>query len=224
MVMKKYVLIFVCLMSSVFCHAQSEDFEQVYEACVMVQSSMSDGMGSNQEVAHAAELLNGAQWSYLRLNVVDPAGQAEFGEKSIVFTPEYLKQFSQDKTLVYNKAKEYAAEKASEIRGAEKPLQLCTKCVDANGKVVYGTRQEGRVLNVAAVAEVNGLINLSVTLKDRKGSVLGPYKITSNEFEGMPSRKLPKITMKGGVYEVYITIENKYEKPRSVAVIVESCK
>ena len=222
--MKRIVLALTFVLCSMVSHAQSKDFEQVYEACVLLQSSMRDKLGSNAEISRAAELLNGAQWSYLRMNIIEGEGEAKFGKESIVFTPEYLQKFSQDKTLVYKKAKQYAAEGASPMRGNEKPVQLCTKCIDANGKVVYGTRQEGSFLNVAAVAEVNGLINLSVKLKDRKGSVSGPYKIASNEFRGMPYRKLPKITMKEGVYEVYITIENKYEKSRTVAVIVESGK
>ena len=221
MVMKRIVWIFVGWLCCMFSHAQSNDFEQVYEACVLVQSSMDDGKGSNMEIARAAELLNSAKWGYLRLHNSDGEGEAKFGKENIVFTPEYLKLFSQDKKLVYRKARQYAEEKAAEKRGDENQVKLCTKCIAGNSKVTYGMRKQGNTLKVAAVAEVNGRINLSVTLVDKKGGKLGPYKIPSKEFDGMPSRKLPEITMKKGMYDVYITIENKYNEPRSVAVIIE---
>ena len=221
MVMKRIVWIFVGLMFCLFSYAQSNDFEQVYEACVLVQSSMDDGKGSNMEMARAAELLNSAKWSYLRLHPSDGEREAKFGKENIVFTPEYLKLFSQDKKLVYRKARQYAEEKAAEKRGDENHVKLCTKCIAGKGKVTYGMIKHGSALKVAAVAEVNGRINLTVTLVDKKGGKLGPYKIPSKEFEGMPSRKLPEITMKKGMYDVYITIENKYNEPRSVAVIIE---
>ena len=219
--MKRFVLIFVGLLCCMFSHAQSKDFEQVFESCLLVQSSMDDNKASNMEIARAAELLNSAKWSYLRLHHSDGEGETKFGKTNIVFTPEYLKLFSQDKKLVYRKAKQYAAEKAAKKRGDENQVKLCTKCIAGNSRVTYGTIKYGNTLNVAAVAEVNGLINLYVTLVDKKGGKLGPYKIPSKEFEGMPSRKLPEITMKKGMYDVYITIENKYAEPRSVAVILE---
>lgn len=219
--MKRIGLILIGLLCCMFTHAQSKNFEQVYEACMLVQSSMDDDKGSNMEIARAAELLNSVKWSYLRLYLSDGEKETKFGKENIVFTPEYLQLFSQDKKLVYRKAKQYAAEKAAKKRDDENPVKLCTKCIGGKSKVTYGTRKLGNTLNVAAVAEVNGLINLYVTLVDKKGTELGPYKISSKEFKGMPNRKLPQITMKKGMYDVYITIENKYDEPRSVAIILE---
>ena len=219
--MKRIGLILIGLLCCMFSHAQSKNFEKVYEACLLVQSAMDDDKGSNMEIARAAELLNSIKWSYLRLYLSDREEEMKFGKENIVFTPEYLSLFSQDKKLVYRKAKKYAAEKAAKKRGDENTVKLCTKCIAGKSKVTYGTRKNGNTLNVAAVAEVNGLINLYVTLVDNKGIELGPYKVSSKEFEGMPSRKLTEITMKKGTYDVYITIENKYDEPRSVAVILE---
>ena len=219
--MKRIGLILIGLLCCMFSHAQSKNFEKVYEACLLVQSAMDDDKGSNMEIARAAELLNSIKWSYLRLYLSDREEEMKFGKENIVFTPEYLSLFSQDKKLVYRKAKKYATEKAAKKRGDENTVKLCTKCIAGKSKVTYGTRKNGNTLNVAAVAEVNGLINLYVTLVDNKGIELGPYKVSSKEFEGMPSRKLTEITMKKGTYDVYITIENKYDEPRSVAVILE---
>ena len=219
--MKRIGLILIGLLCCMFSHAQSKNFEKVYEACLLVQSAMDDDKGSTMEIARAAELLNSIKWSYLRLYLSDREEEMKFGKENIVFTPEYLSLFSQDKKLVYRKAKKYAAEKAAKKRGDENTVKLCTKCIAGKSKVTYGTRKNGNTLNVAAVAEVNGLINLYVTLVDNKGIELGPYKVSSKEFEGMPSRKLTEITMKKGTYDVYITIENKYDEPRSVAVILE---
>lgn len=222
--MRKYirlVLTVASLFLFVLSHAQSKDFEQVYDACVLAQRSMSDAMGSNAEVAHAADLLNSAKWSVLRLYNNDGKGEAKFGKETMVFTPEYLKNFSIDRRLVYRKAKQYAEEQASQQRGDDDAVKLCTRCIDGKSKVTYGMRHYGDALCVAAVAEVNGLINLSVVLVDRHGNRSETYKLTSDEFKGMPSRKLPKITMNEDFYDVYITIENKYGRPRSVAVIVE---
>lgn len=219
--MKRIGLILIGLLCCMFSYAQTKNFDQVYEACLLVQSSMDDGKASNMEIARAAELLNSAKWSYLRLYLSEGEKETKFGKENIVFTPEYLQLFSKDKKLANRKAKQYAEEKAAKKRGDENPVKLCTKCIAGKSKVTYGMRKLGNTLNVAAVAEVNGLINLYVTLVDKKGTELGPYKISSKEFEGMPNRKLPQITMKKGMYDVYITIENKYDEPRSVAIILE---
>lgn len=96
-------------------------------------------------------------------------------------------------------------------------VKLCNIIIPGKSKVTYGTRTFGNTLCVAFVSEVNGLINLSVTLKDKRGTDVRSLK----EFELNPSRKLPIITMKTGMYDVCITKENKYDKARSVAVILE---
>lgn len=219
--MKKSLLTVLLLLCALYMSAQSNDFEQVYEACILAQKSMSHGMGSHNEIKSAAGILNSASWSRLILYNMSGTGEAEFEKKTMVFTPEYLLDFCEDRKKVYDMARQYAVELLDEKRGDEKKVKLCTKCIAAGSKVTYGMRHYGSVLNVAAVAEVNGLINLYVELSDESGNRSLVYKSTSNEFKGMPSRMLKEIPMPKGLCDVYITIENKYAKPRSVAIIVE---
>jgi len=218
--MKKCLLAVICLALSIGALAQSKDFMQVYDACMFARSAMSDGQGSKAEIARAGELLNSAQWRYLRLFTDDKKGEAPFGNETMVFNPEYLQKFSQDRKLVYKKAREYAAEEASVMRDQGKVL-LCTKCIKGGKSVTYTIRQEGNTLDVAAVSEVNGLINLSVVVADENGRKSDPYKVASDEFKGAASRKIHIDKLPKGNNTIYITIENKYTKARSVAIIFE---
>ena len=68
---------------------------------------------------------------------------------------------------------------------------------------------------------MNGLINLSVIVKDEKGNESKPYKINSEEFKGARFRKIEMIPIPKGNSKVYITIENKCKEDKSVAIIVE---
>ena len=86
--------------------------------------------------------------------------------------------------------------------------------------MTYCIRANGKPINIAAVAEVNGLINLNVIVKDGKGKET-PYKIHSDEYKGASTRRLPTINLPKGYSYVYIIIENKTDKDKSVAIIVE---
>mgnify|MGYP003294624359 CR=1 FL=1 len=197
--------------------AQSNDFKQVFNACVKAQSSMSGGEGSKSEINEASELLGKAQWSTLILQRVSTKGEADI-KGHMVFTPAFLAECAKGRT-VFLKAKEYAEEERSEDRGGN--TQLCTKCIAGKSTVKYGLRWSDRTLHVGAVAEVNGKLNVYVEVKDPKGHMSGPYKVSSNEFKGDGKRLLDPIKMPGGMCEVYITIENKHRKAKSVAIIVE---
>lgn len=215
--------LFFLLASIVLClnvMAQSKDFTQVYEACMLAQKAMDKGLGSNAEIAEASLKLDKANWTYLKLFADDIKGEAPFGKKTMVFTPEYLKNFNEDKKLVYKKAREYAEEKASSMRGENK-VKLCTKCIGGKKSVTYKIRQEGRTLDVAAVAEVNGRINLSVVVMDENGKKSEPNKDHSDEFKGAKSRRIHVENMPKGNNTIFITIENKYNKARSVAILFE---
>lgn len=218
--MKKLILLLTNIVLCLNVLAQSKDFNQVYEACILAQKAMDKGMGSNAEIAEASLKLGQANWSYLKLFADDVKGEAEFGKKTMVFTPEYLKKFSEDKKLVYRKAREYAEEKASCMRGDSK-VKLCTKCISGKKSVTYKIRQEGNTLDVAAIAEVNGLINLSVVVMDEKGNKSNPYKENSDEFKGAKSRRIHVENMPKGYNTIFITIENKYYKAKSVAILFE---
>ena len=134
----------------------------------------------------------------------------------MVFSPEVLKDVAENRK-VYKKAKQYADEQNAQQRGGN--VQLCTKCIKAKQKMTYYIRANGKHIDIAAVAEVNGLINLSVIVKDSKGKET-PYKINSDEYKGMSARRL-SINLPKGYSYVYITIENKSDKDKSVAIIVE---
>ena len=195
---------------------QSREFENVFRACTLAQSSMSDGIGSQSELKEACSLLTSTDWSPLILQQETKKAEASM-KNHMVFSPEFLKDVA-DNRKVYKKAKQYAEEQNAQQRGGD--VQLCTKCIKAKQKMTYYIRGNGKPMNIAAVAEVNGLINLSVIVKDAKGKET-PYKINSDEYKGAPTRRLPTISLPKGYSYVYITIENKTDKDKSVAIIVE---
>lgn len=215
--MRRIVLISFCSLFSIISYAQSEDFHKVYEACKLAQSSMSLGEGSQNEIVEAASLLTSLRWAPLILQEVDIKHEASM-KNHLVFSPEFLSDVAK-KRSVYKRAKEYAKEQIATQRGGD--VKLCTKCIKGEGKVIYAMRHRGGSFNVAAVAEVNGLINLSVIVKDTNGNESKPYKTSSEEFKGASFRKLENIQVPKGNSKVYISIENKSKKDRSVAIIVE---
>ena len=211
------MLVLLCSVFSIVSYAQSEDFDNVYEACKLAQTSMSFGTGSQNEIEEAASLLTTLEWAPLILQEVDIKHEASI-KNHMVFSPEFLNDVVKERS-VYKRAKKYAEEQVSSQRGGD--VKLCTKCIRGEGKVVYAIRHRGGSFNVAAVAEVNGMINLSVIVKDEKGNESKPYKINSEEFKGTSCRKLERIPIPKGNSIVYITIENKSKKDKSIAIIVE---
>lgn len=195
---------------------QSKEFENVFWACTLAQSSMSDGVGSQSEIKEACSLLTSTEWSPLILQQDSKNAEASM-KNHMVFSPEFLKDVAENRK-VYKKAKLYAEEQNARQRGGN--VQLCTKCIKAKQKMTYYFRANGKPINIAAVAEVNGLINLSAFVKDGKGKET-PYKINSDEYKGASTRRLPTISLPKGFSYVYITIENKSDKDKSVAIIVE---
>lgn len=209
------LLLYVSFHTTAFC--QSVDFMKVYKACQKAQSSMSDDEGSKTEIREALRLITDAKWSMLIMQNEDVKGEANI-KKHMVFTSSFFNEMSKGNN-VFKKAKEYAKEQTADARGGN--VYLGTKCVGAGKKVTYKMNHMAKTLRVGAVAEVNGLINLSVIVKDARGHVSKPYKVTSDEYHGAPSRLLDEIKMPRGKCVVYITIENKYREPKSVAIIVE---
>ena len=209
-----HLVLLCCICVGAF--GQSKEFENVFRACTLAQSSMSDGIGSQSELKEACSLLTSTDWSPLILQQDSKNAEAAM-KNHMVFSPEFLKDVA-DNRKVYKKAKQYAEEQNVQQRGGD--VQLCTKCIKAKQKMTYYIRGIGKPINIAAVAEVNGLINLSVIVKDDKGKET-PYKINSDEYKGASTRWLPTINLPKGYSYVYITIENKTDKDKSVAIIVE---
>ena len=215
--MRRLILFFCCSLFSIITHAQSEDFKKVYKACLIAQSSMSFGLGSQIEIEEAAALLTTSRWAPLILQDIETDHETSM-KNHLVFSPEFLTDVAKERK-VYKLAKKYSEEQVSAQRGGD--VKLCTKCIKKGSKVVYAIRHRGGSFNVAAVAEVNGLINLSVVVKDADGNESKPYKINSEEFKGASSRKLDNIPIPPGNSKVYISIENKTNEDKSVAIIVE---
>ena len=199
-------------------YAQSDDFNSVYKACVLAQSSMSDGQGSQVELREASGLLIRTEWSPLILQNVDVNGEVSI-KNHMVFSPEFLADVVKDHS-VYRRARRYAEELMSSQRGGK--VQLTTKCIKANRTVTYTMRKYGGgKFNIATVAEPNGLINLSVVIVDGEGRKSGTYKSSSEEFKGAPSRLLKCLEVPEGNSSINISIENKSDENKSVAIIVE---
>ncbi len=217
--MKRTILIFIFFFFSVCSYAQSGDFNKVLEACRLAQSSMSYGEGSQSEIIEASEMLTSAKWNPLILQDIDVRHEAPI-KNHMVFSPDFLWAVAKDRS-VYRRAKAYLDEYMSSQRRGGGDVLLCTKCIKAQNMAVYAIRHTGGSFNIAAVAEVNGLINLSVVVRDENGDESRPYKISSDEFKGAPMRKLGPVMIPRGNSMVFITIENRSDKDKSVAIIVE---
>ena len=216
--MKRLLSTLLISLFSIASYAQSEDFNKVFDACKLAQASMSYGTGSQNEIEEAAILLTTLRWAPLILQEVDIKYEASI-KNHMVFSPEFLSDVAKERRGMHKRAKKYADEQNSSQRGGD--VKLCTKCIKGGGKVIYALRHRGGSFNIAAVAEVNGLINLSVIVKDEKGNESKPYKINSDEFKGARFRKIEMIPIPKGNSKVYITIENKCKEDKSVAIIVE---
>lgn len=214
--MKRILQLILLCSTCVGAFGQSKEFENVFRACTLAQTSMSDGIGSQSELKEACNLLISTDWSPLILQQDSKNAEAAM-KNHMVFSPEFLKDVA-DNRKVYKKAKQYAEEQNAQQRGGN--VQLCTKCIKAKQKMTYYIRANGKPINIAAVAEVNGLINLSVVVKDSQGKET-PHKINSDEYKGASTRRLPTINLPKGYSYVYITIENKTDKAKSVAIIIE---
>ena len=218
--MRRFILITILSLFGIVLHAQSKAFDDVFEACKLARSSMSFVEGSQNEIEEAANMLKISEWAPLILQAVDIENETSV-KKHLVFSPEYLNDFVKDPSRVKRQAKKYAEEQNASQRGGDVKLKLCTKCIKGEGKVVYAMRHRGGNLNVATVAEVNGLINLIVIVEDVYGNESKPYKMTTEEFKGAGTRVLKNITVPKGNSKVYISIENKSMEDKSVAIIVE---
>ena len=216
--MKKTIItLLASIAMSTAASGQSADFKQIYTACQKAQASMSGGQGSKNEIREAAELLKKAAWSMLVLQDVNVDDESDL-KGHMVFSPAFFAECANGRT-VFERAEEYIIEENDSTRGGK--VGLCTKCIKGNSSATYGFRGYGGTINVAAVAETNGMINVYVVVKDASGHESQPYKVSSNEFKGDSQRLLDPIVLPDGLSEVYITVENKHRKAKSVAIIVE---
>ncbi len=221
--MRRFILISLACGICASALGQSNEFNCVFEACLKAQSSMNNGEGSKNSIREASYLLSSVIWKPL---VLEPVNQNNASKEvtikgHMVFTTEFFDAVANDSRKVYKMAEKYANEHEKvEMRGDDK-VQLCTKCIGARQTVTYRMRYYKPKIRVAAVAEVNGLINIQIWTKDETGEV-HMQKSTSDEHKGMSCRKLEIFDLPQNYNDVvYITVENKYDKPRSVAIIVD---
>lgn len=221
--MRRFILISLACGICASALGQSNEFNRVFEACLKAQSSMNNGEGSKNSIREASHLLSSVIWKPL---ILEPVNQNNASKEvtikgHMVFTTEFFNAVANDSRKVYKMAEKYAKEHEKvEMRGDDN-VQLCTKCIDAGQSVTYRMRYYKPKIRVAAVAEVNGLINIQVWAQDEVGKVYA-NKSTSDEYKGMPYRKLEIFSLPNNCNDVvYITVENKYDKPRSVAIIVD---
>lgn len=198
----------LCAMTSM---AQSA-FDNVYEGCRLAVSALSDGTGSQSGIREAAQKLKVAKWVNFNLYAIDDSGEGKIG-KHLIFTEKYFTDMANNH-WVKKKAKEYDEERSGD------GVKLCTKVVKGGKTVKYSFNCiGGRKLRVAAVAEVNGLVNLKVKAK-RKGSSAAAIerKENSDEYKGKQSR-LIEMALDKGQYIITLEITNKSKNECSMAIM-----
>lgn len=214
--MKKLLLfLLLALAFTLPSNAQESDFDKVYQACQLAQSSMEDGQGSQSELTEAYNLLKGASWESW---TTKPKSGKEGNIKGhLVFVPEFLKELIVNKD-VYKWAKRYAQqETVAEQRGDV--VKMLTVCVRKESILTYELRATG-TLDVACVAEINGLFNLTVTVVSADGKAK-IYKEKSDEYKGASCRRLKGIKIGNGISKVTIEVENRGTNDKSVALIIK---
>lgn len=186
-------------------------FDKVYQGCQLAVSALSDGTGSQSGMREAAQKLKEAKWVNFNLYAVDNAGEGKIG-KHLIFTEKYFTDMA-DNHGVKRKAKEYDEERAGD------GVKLCTKMVKGGKTVKYSyTCMGGRKLRIAAVAEVNGLVNLKVKAKRKGQNAAIERKENSDEYKGKQSR-LIEVSLDKGQYIVTLEITNKNKKDCSIAIM-----
>lgn len=209
--MKTLITLICGIICTIYVNAQTA-FDNVYEGCRLAVSALSDGTGSQSGMREAAQMLKEAKWVNFTLYAVDNKGEGKIG-KHMIFSDRYFTDLA-DGHKVKWKAREYAEDRSGD------GVKLCTKVVKGGKTVTYSFNCiGGRTLRVAAVAEVNGLVNLKVKVK-RKGSNAAAIerKENSDEYKGKASRRI-EIALEKGQYIVTLEITNKSKKECSMAII-----
>lgn len=198
------------------------DFEKIEKACLLAQSGLSD-KGSPSELLQASKILKTTKWSALNLQHVDKKAEVSVNGR-MVFVPEFMDSLYVNR-LVYKTAADYLkrAEKNRQ-RGGDGEVRLTTKALAAKGAVVYGIRISGDLsINVSAVSEPYGLINLKVRVVE---SLKKPGKIYSDHYRettGYSYRKLKGITSEGNKI-LLIEVSNHADVPVNYALIMNTQK
>lgn len=101
--MKRILHLILLCSICVAAFGQSKEFENVFRACTLAQSSMCDGIGSQSEIKEACSLLTSTDWSPLILQQDSKNAEAAM-KNHMVFSPEFLKDVA-DNRKVYKKSK-----------------------------------------------------------------------------------------------------------------------
>lgn len=216
--MKTLVLCSICLYMMLGFRVQAQtDFEKIEKACLLARSSLSE-KGSPSEILNASRILKSVKWSVLNLQALDKGDEVSVNGR-LVFVPEFMDSLYVNR-LVYKTAADYLsrAEKNS-LRGGS-TVRLTTKAVAAGGTVVYGLRLSGNLsVDISAVTEPYGAINLTVKVQDRLDGMGTVYSDRYKEREGYAYRKLEGITSEGNKV-MLIEITNRTESPVNYALIM----
>lgn len=219
--MKKFIVLLYFSAQIICSYAQSDGysvaFRKIYAACLSARSSLSDGLGSPDEMKQAYSSFGDVKWAALKLWPIDVKK-----EKSInghfVFLPEYFNSLIV-KHQIYAKAEEYQkeAERSTKTRGSE--VMITTKAICKKSTVKYMMRATG-TLEIGVVSEVDGLVSWKITVKAADGKIT-TYKDNQNEYKGMPSRE-KRIELSGGISVITIELTNTTASDKSYAIIVNS--
>lgn len=197
-------------------------FENIEKACLLAQSGLSE-KGSPSELLHASRILKTTKWSVLNLQNVDKKAETSVNGR-LVFVPEFMDSLYVNR-LVYKTAADYLrrAEKNHQ-RGGNDEVRLTTKALTAKGKAIYGIRISGNLnINISAVTEPYGLINLKVKIIDAKNESGKTYSDHYKETTGYSYRKLKGIKSEGNKI-LLIEISNQANSPVNYALIMNTQK
>lgn len=207
--MRRLATILMVMLCCVCGHAQTA-FDKVYEGCRLAVSALGDGTGSQGGMREAARLLTEAKWVSFQLKKAD--GEGSLG-KHLYFSEKCFTDMANNHK-VKRKAEEYAEERAGD------GVRLCTKVIKGSKTVQYRFSCMGnRTLQVAVVAEVNGLVNLKVRAK-KQGSQAAATERTErdDEYKGAQSRRI-EMPLGDGKYIITLEVTNKSKKERSFAIM-----
>ena len=217
----RYIIIAIILInSSLNVNAQSA-YENVCKACKLAVSAFQDG-GSPSELEYASKILkeNNPQTLY-----IVPTNNFKENEivldklngKRLLFSAKYFDDILRAHK-VYKTAKEY--EEGSRGRGGN--VYLTTKGVKAKKKICYKMEFWGnKTLSISAIAETKRNIYLALRYKDNRTGKIITKKENYKETEGYYEQEVRNIILPNKQKNIIeIEIENKSNKPTSIAIIV----
>ena len=212
--MRRLCLFIIIISSAYPAISQTRDFDKVYNACIKINSSFSDGFANAEQLSAAAQILSSVKIG--RLNLVQIKGQNLSLKGHLVFTPNFILNCI-DNAEIYNMADDYANSIAL-YRGGE--VLMSTILIPAHETSIYKIEDCYDEVNIGCIAETNGLFSWTIKIEN---TYLKSTELLHNdgidEIKGRPARH--RKIYYDDPYSIILEITNTSDLDSSFAIIAQ---